>query len=48
MKFGKEMKRLASSQSLLGFAWVSMGISAMMKNFPLVSMTNCIGGEQSL
>ena len=35
MKFGKEMKRLASSQSLLGFTWVSMGLSAMMKKIPI-------------
>ena len=38
MKFGTEMKRLASSQSLLGFTWVSMGLLAIMKKSPLISM----------
>ena len=38
MKFGTEMKRLASSQPLLGFTWVSMGLLAIMKNSPLISM----------
>ena len=39
MKFGIEMKRLASFCSVLhGFQWDHHSLSAIIKNFPLISM----------
>jgi hypothetical protein len=47
-KFGAGIKGLALYQSLLGFKWVLMELSAIMKNFPSIFMLNCSGGEQRL
>ena len=41
IRFGTGKRGLASSQSLIGCAWVSMGLLAIMKKFPLISILNC-------